>query len=186
MRSYVLLREFEPKNVACVQGREVRIPKSPADLPYLWEPVSNALEGRFDTVTLLAYSLHEYPSGWKARFPGQLGYHDKSGTIFHTGDFPVWEWLLLEILANLAEQWRATRYSLGENLVGHRYLRTIWWLCEGVPMDALMTPDEQVEWDRKWAPLWANSGFKCPVQCPDYTKHVDVWWDFDRCFVEAA
>ena len=106
MRSYVLLKEFEPQNVACVQGSEVRIQKLPAYPPCLREPVFNVLESGYDTVTLLAYGLHESPGGWKARIPGQLGYHDKSGTIFHTEDFPVWEWLLIEILANLAEQWR--------------------------------------------------------------------------------
>ena len=165
MRSYLMMRDFQLKGVyATTSYLEVRV----------------AIMGRDKVVP-----LHMWGAGRRGpHLDGRMGYHE--GAIFHSEGFPVWEWLLLEILANLAEQWRALRYSIGENLVGHRYLRTIWWLSEGVPMDALMTPDEQVEWDGKWALLWANSGFRRPVLYPDYTKHVDVWWDFDRSFVEAA
>lgn len=179
MRSYLMMREIQPKYVFVSvdrMGLHIPEPQRPDQSPNLPYELM-----RCDYVPLYSWGTRRV----RPYLPGTMGYHNKTGTIIHTEDFPVWEWLLLEILANLAEQWRATRYSLGENLVGHRYLRTIWWLSEGVPMDALMTPDEQVEWDGKRALLWVNSGCRKPAQYPDYTKHVDVWWDFDRCFVEA-
>ena len=185
MRSYLMVHEIQPKAVLVSVSRlEARIPHPQYPDPTLRRTPTPVEMTKFDVVSLHPWWIGRSSGGG---FTGRMGYHAASGTVVHTDEFPVWEWLLIEILANLAEQFRRAAYTVTRELVAHRMLRLIWWLSEGVPMDDLLTPDEQVEWDRKWAPLWAESQFRCPTQLPDYTRHIDVLWDFDRIFgTEAA
>lgn len=178
MKSYLMIQEIQLKFVFTSVNRmgiylpEPQRPGQSPDLPYELM--------RCDYVPLYSWRIRRS----SPHLPGAMGYHNKTGTIIHTEDFPVWEWLLVEILANLAEQFWRAGHVVSIGLFQLRYLRLIWWLSEGV-LNQLLTQEEQVEWDELWAPLWANGGFKRSVQYPDYTKWLDVEWDFERCFVGA-
>lgn len=171
MKSYLLERPLQINRVMISQDRlEARV--------HIPEPgyAKNPSAGKYEVVTL---------ERWAFPILGRMGYHHKTGTVFHTYEFPVGEWLLVEILCNLAEQYKAAEYRVSIQMRWYRWLRVIWWLSKGVLLDQLLTQNEQVEWDEKWAERWAKGGFAQPDTYPDINEIHTFNYDlmrFKRCF----